>query len=78
MVLVTLGHDFGNILRFPPDDTAGIVVLENPVPASHDFLLKIAQDAARKLKEHPVEGKRWIVEPGRIRERPAWSESAGD
>ena len=27
-VLVTLDHDFGQTLRFPPEVTAGIVVLE--------------------------------------------------
>ncbi len=27
-VLVTLDHDFGEVLRFPPSQSAGIVVLE--------------------------------------------------
>jgi len=29
-VLITLDHDFGQILRFPPEAGAGIVVLECP------------------------------------------------
>ncbi|TAN47153.1 MAG: hypothetical protein EPN26_14295 [Rhodospirillales bacterium] len=31
-VLVTLDHDFGQVLRFPPEKSAGMVVLEPGEP----------------------------------------------
>jgi len=73
-ILITLDHDFGNILRFPPDRSAGIVLIENPVHTDYPLLISLAMEAAEKLKTHEIAGKLWIVQAGRIRERPAWSE----
>ncbi len=70
-VLVTLDHDFGNLVRFPVEECAGVVLLENPVQASLELLTELARVACEKLKERSVRGKLWIVEVGRIRERPA-------
>jgi hypothetical protein len=67
--LVTLDRDFGQVPRFPPKQTAGIVVLEFGGPASlrllHDRLREFLVLAANR----PVTGELWIVEPGRVRVR---------
>lgn len=66
-VLVTLDRDFGEVLRFPPEATAGIVVF-----ASHGRMTKAViaarmADLAAMLKTEPLSGHLWIVEPGRVR-----------
>lgn len=66
-VLVTLDHDFGEVLRFAPSATRGIVVLElGPRPSLQSMLKRIAE-LAELLKVHPLAGTLWIVEPGRVR-----------
>ncbi len=65
-VLVTLDLDFSNPLRFPPADTAGIVIVRPPravLPAVQATLW----GALAELKTGSIKGKLWIVEPGRIR-----------
>ncbi len=65
-VLITLDLDFSNPLRFPPDQTPGIVVVRPPRP-----LISLIQatlwSALAELKTGSVDRKLWIVEPGRIR-----------
>jgi predicted nuclease of predicted toxin-antitoxin system len=65
-VLITLDLDFSNPLRFPPAETRGIVVVRPP-----RALLPVIQatlwSALAQLKTGSVDGKLWIVEPGRIR-----------
>jgi predicted nuclease of predicted toxin-antitoxin system len=65
--LITLDRDFGQVLRFPPEQTAGIVILELGGPATlrllHDRLRNFLALAASR----PVTGELWIVEPGRVR-----------
>ena len=56
-VFVTLDHDFGNLLRFPVEESAGVVLLENPVQASLELLTQLPRVARNKLKEHRVPGK---------------------
>lgn len=67
-VLVTLDLDFSNVLRFPPERYAGIVVLRVP----HPIELETIRDRVRVLlqaSEHEeLSGKLWIVERDRIRE----------
>lgn len=65
--LVTLDLDFSNPLRFSPVDTEGIVVVRPPkaLPSSIQATL---WSVIPQLKTGSVEGKLWIVEPGRIRE----------
>jgi predicted nuclease of predicted toxin-antitoxin system len=66
-VLVTLDRDFGNVLRFKPRESSGVVILELGGAASlellHDRLAAFVALAANRA----VEGELWIVEPGRIR-----------
>jgi predicted nuclease of predicted toxin-antitoxin system len=66
-VLITLDHDFGQVLRFPPRRSAGIVVLElGPHPNPQRLFARIGEFAALAATQSVV-GKLWIVEPGRIR-----------
>jgi predicted nuclease of predicted toxin-antitoxin system len=69
--LVTLDRDFGHVLRFPPKQTAGIVILElgrsASLPLLHDRLREFLALAAIR----PATGELWIVEPGRVRVRLA-------
>jgi len=66
-VLVTLDHDFGQTLRFPPELTAGIVVIECKGRLTPKMILARMHELAAALKIQPVDGELWIVEPGRIR-----------
>ncbi len=66
-VLVTLDHDFGQTLRFPPEITSGIVVLECKGRVTPAMILARMRDLATALRTHQLEGELWIVEPGRIR-----------
>jgi predicted nuclease of predicted toxin-antitoxin system len=66
-VLVTLDHDFCQTLRFPPEATAGIIVLEcrgRQTPAT--FVARI-KELISVLQTRAIDHELWIVEPGRIR-----------
>jgi predicted nuclease of predicted toxin-antitoxin system len=67
-VLVTNDHDFGNVLVYPPHDTAGIAVLNPPGRVSPQLLRRLVMAFLEVLSREDIEGKLWIVEPGRIRE----------
>jgi predicted nuclease of predicted toxin-antitoxin system len=66
-VLVTLDHDFGQTIRFPPEATAGIVVLECKGRVSPSMILARVGELAALLRTRPIDHELWIVEPGRIR-----------
>jgi predicted nuclease of predicted toxin-antitoxin system len=66
-VLVTLDHDFGQTLRFPPEATAGIVVLECKGQLSPAMILARLKELATMLRLRPIDSELWIVEPGRVR-----------
>ena len=66
-ILITLDHDFGNIIRFPPAKSSGIVVIEllpGQPPASMITGLTTLLEAMRK---HELKNALWIIEPGRVR-----------
>jgi len=63
-VLVTLDHDFGQILRFPPQNAAGIVILELGPKASLFAILARLRDFVALAETEPVAGSLWIVSPG--------------
>jgi predicted nuclease of predicted toxin-antitoxin system len=65
--LVTLDLDFSNPLRFPPEDTEGIVVVRPPRAVLSSIRATLWSVIAQ-LKTGAVKGKLWIVEAGRIRE----------
>jgi len=66
-VLVTLDHDFGHTLRFSPEATAGIVVLECKGRISPELILARVKELIALLRTQPIDRELWIVEPGRIR-----------
>ena len=65
--LITLDHDFGQVLRFPPESSHGIVILELPPRATPDALLKRLQELLSVLAIRPLGRELWIIEPDRIR-----------
>jgi hypothetical protein len=67
--LITLDRDFGHVPRFPPEQTAGIVILELGGPASLPLLYDRLRDFLAIASHRPVGGELWIVEPGRVRVR---------
>jgi predicted nuclease of predicted toxin-antitoxin system len=66
-VMVTLDHDFGQTIRFPPGAHAGIVVLECKGRASPSMILARVTELLTLLRTRPIDGQLWIVEPGRVR-----------
>ena len=65
--LVTLDRDFGQVLRYPPAASAGIVVLEIGPRARHAALLDRVRELLIVLRTQSPDGSLWIVEPGRVR-----------
>ncbi|MEW6353532.1 MAG: DUF5615 family PIN-like protein [Pseudomonadota bacterium] len=65
--LVTLDLDFGNVLRFPPEPTAGIVVLRPDNKATISTITALARQLVVGLKQENLSGRLWIIETGRIR-----------
>jgi hypothetical protein len=66
-VLVTLGRDFGEVLRFPPEDGAGIAILDCRGRPSPSTILARINELASVLAIQPISAQLWIVEPGRVR-----------
>ena len=66
-VLITLDHDFGNVLRFPPDTAHGIVILELPGRLSESGIVRRLSEFLAVQATQPLGRELWIVEPGRIR-----------
>ena len=65
--LITLDLDFANVLRFPPADSAGIIVLRFPDRGTMLLLDSLVDNAINALKALSPQGRLWIVEPSRIR-----------
>lgn len=65
--LITLDRDFGQVPRFPPKKSAGIIVLEVGGPASLSLLLARLRDVVALLSRRSVIGELWIIEAGRAR-----------
>ena len=65
--LITLDRDFGQVLRYPPAGSAGIVVLEIGPRVTHALLLERVRELIMVLKTQAPAGALWIVEPGRLR-----------
>lgn len=65
--LITLDHDFGQVLRFPPERSAGLVILEPGTRVTPQSLLDRLQDFLSMADMQSPKGTLWIVEPGRVR-----------
>lgn len=71
LCLMTRDGDFGNILDYPPQDYAGIVVIDAPEPASRHVVLKMVEEFVQQLPHlAELRGRLAIVEVARIRLRP--------
>ncbi|HEY0514814.1 MAG TPA: DUF5615 family PIN-like protein [Thermoanaerobaculia bacterium] len=66
LCLITADLDFSQIVNYPPEKYAGIIVLRHPRPTLVGMRSLVRQVAAAVQQESPV-GQLWIVEPGRIR-----------
>ena len=66
-ILVTLDRDFGETMRFPPEATAGIVVLACHGRLTPENILARLRELAVCPDQQTIEGSLWIVEPGRVR-----------
>lgn len=65
--LISLDHDFSKVLRFPPAQGHGIVILELPQRATAESLHRRLEEFLAVLAIRPMERELWIVEPGRVR-----------
>ena len=65
--LVTLDLDFTDVVRFPPEQTGGIVVVRVPRNPSLTLLEQLVRQFLQTLTQMSVKEQLWIVEVGRIR-----------
>jgi hypothetical protein len=65
--MVTLDLDFSDVLRFPPQQGRGIVVIRVPHNPTLPLLEQLIRQFLQTLETMPIENKLWIVETGRIR-----------
>jgi hypothetical protein len=65
-VLITLDHDFGQVLRCPPEQSAGLVILEPGARMTLRSLLNRLEDFLAFAQVQSPTGTLWIVEPGRV------------
>jgi predicted nuclease of predicted toxin-antitoxin system len=66
-VLVTMDRDFGDVLAYPPEKTAGIVVIDCLGRASRALICTLIEGFLDVVSRQEIQGCLWIVEPGRIR-----------
>jgi len=64
--LITADLDFAQILDYPPEEYAGLVILRHPNPTLAGMQTLIRQIVAAVSGESPT-GRIWIEEPGRLR-----------
>jgi hypothetical protein len=72
LCLLTGDFDFADIRDYPPEHYAGLVVFAFPPDANRDVILRLVKiffEEGNVLAQLP--GRLAIVEPGRIRLRPA-------
>ena len=65
-VLVTLDLNFSNVLRFPPQQYAGIVVLRVSHPVELETIRQRVRVLLRASESESLSGRLWIVEQDRI------------
>lgn len=66
--LVSLDLGFANPMVFRPSEYAGIAVLRLPSRPAADDLPVMMDLLVAEMKVAPLEGRLWVVEPGRIRQ----------
>ena len=68
--LVTLDLDFSNVVAYPPEQHAGLLVLRPDRQSKPLVLDLVTRVLIPLLEHHPVSGKLWIVEATRVRVQP--------
>jgi Domain of unknown function (DUF5615) len=72
LAIITADQDFGNVSAYPPADYCGIAVLRPPEGSATAALLALVQQLVTdETVMFNLNGRLAIVEPGRIRVRPA-------
>jgi predicted nuclease of predicted toxin-antitoxin system len=66
--LVTIDSDFSHIVRFPPENTPGVIWLR-PWPPTETMIEHLLDGALHQLADTGIAGRLVVVEPGRIRIR---------
>ena len=65
--MVTLDLDFPDVLRFPPQQAHGIVVMRVPQNPTLTLLEQLIRQFLKALETMPIDKNLWIVETGRVR-----------
>jgi hypothetical protein len=65
LCLITADLDFSQIVDYPPEKYAGIIVLRHPRPIAG--MRDLVRQVAIAVSQDSPAGQLWIVEPGRIR-----------
>ena len=69
--IITRDFDFSDVRSYPPDQYAGIVVIDLPPTATAPTILALVDDLLQDVQTlHDLPGRLAIVAPGRIRLRP--------
>jgi hypothetical protein len=55
------------LLRFPPDKSSGIIIIDPGPRGSHRALLERARQLLAIVETRSPDPSLWIVEPGRLR-----------
>jgi predicted nuclease of predicted toxin-antitoxin system len=66
--LITLDRGFADIRAYPPGEYQGIVVLR-PERQDKDAVLRLSSQLVEALRQHPLAGYLWVLEPHRLRLR---------
>lgn len=67
--LVTFDLDFANIIRFPAEDTEGIIVVKPKQPVNLEVMGKVIDQLIEVLGQNDPRGALWILEPHQLRVR---------
>ncbi len=68
-ILVTFDTDFCNIIRFPPEDTEGLIVIRPNRPVNLTSIRSFALQILELLQKRDPKGCLWVLEPGKLRIR---------
>ena len=72
MAILSRDFDFADIRNYPPDQYAGIVVIDLPCTATAPTIVKLVEDFLQQTQTlTDLPGRLGIVAPGRTRLQPA-------
>jgi predicted nuclease of predicted toxin-antitoxin system len=67
--LVTFDLDFANIIRYPADDTAGIIVCRIRKKINLEYIRELCMTLVKVISENELSGRLFIVEEHKVRIR---------